>query len=267
MKTKKTTERKKRYPLRAALIVIGAALFAYGLGVISIIGTGHWFQLTPLLIGAFLVLLGLLVPFLSCHALLKWAVVALAVFVLANVGVFEARIIREAGTEPAADADWVIVLGAKVNGRAPSLTLYNRSKAAAAYLSQNRRTLAVTTGGRGADEGMEESLCAKEVIVSSGVDPARVMTEEKSTSTQENLLFAREIIEAAGGSRDDSVVIVTSGFHVYRTKKLAASVGFSNVSAKASKDLPYLVPYYYFREYAANLFESVAGHFDETEAE
>ena len=129
------------------------------------------------------------------------------------------------------------------------------------------QSLAVTTGGRGADEGMEESLCAKEVIVSSGVDPARVMTEEKSTSTQENLLFAREIIEAAGGSRDDSVVIVTSGFHVYRAKKLAASVGFSNVSAKASKDLPYLVPYYYFREYAANLFESVAGHFDETEAE
>ncbi len=247
--------------VRTALLAAGIAIAVYGFSVIAVIGTGHWFQFTPILIGAGFVLLGLLVPFLARYRVLAWIVLIAIAAVLLNVAAFEAKIIREARTEPVADADWVIVLGAKVNGTTPSLSLYNRARTAASYLNGNLRTRAVTTGGRGADEGLEESVAAKRVLVSAGIDPARILTEEKSTSTQENFRFARAAIEAAGGSADDSVVIVTSAFHVYRAKKLAAAAGFSNVSAKGSEDLPLLVPYYYFREYAANLFGTVAGQF------
>ncbi len=259
---KERSPKPNRHPiLLIALIVLGAAVIAYGLSVIAIIGTGHWFQLTPLLIGAGFVLLGLLVPFLFRHKILGGIVLLVIAAGLLSVAVFETKIIREARTEPAADADWVIVLGAKVNGTTPSLSLYNRARTAASYLDENPRTRAVTTGGQGFDEGLAESLAAKNVLTGAGVAAERILTEEKSTSTQENLRYALEAIEAAGGSADDSVVIVTSAFHVYRAKKLAAAAGFSNVSAKGSKDLPLLVPYYYFREYAANLFGTVAGQF------
>ena len=247
--------------VRTALFAAGIAIAIYGFSVIAVIGTGHWFQFTPILIGAGFVLLGLLAPFLARYRVLAWIVLIAIAAVLLNVGVFEAKLIREARTEPVDDADWVIILGAKVNISTPSLSLANRCRAAVAYLNENPRTRAVATGGKGADEWIAESLATKIYLQSEGIDAARVLTEEKSTSTQENFRFAREAIEAAGGSADDSVVIVTSAFHVYRAKKLAAAAGFTDVSAKGSKDLPLLVPYYYFREYAANLFGTVAGHF------
>ena len=261
MNEERSPKQNRYWVLRIVLIALGAAVFAYGLTVIAIIGTGHWFQLTPLVIGAGLAVLGLLVPFLARHAAVGGIVCVLIIAVLANIAVFEVKIIREARTEPVPDADWVIILGAKVNISTPSLSLTNRCRAAVAYLRENPRTRAVATGGKGTDEWIAESFATKVYLKSEGIADERILTEEKSTSTQENLRYALAAIEAAGGSADDSIVIVTSAFHVYRAKKLAAATGFTNVSAKGSEDLAVLKPYYYFREYAANLFGTVAGQF------
>ena len=113
----------------------------------------------------------------------------------------------------------------------------------------------VTTGAQGVDEKMAEGEAAARILRSMGFDESRIITETKSTTTQENFKYAREIIAANGGTIYDGVVVVTSYFHLYRALRLAKEAGFENVSGLGSKGLDILLPHYYFREYAALMKE------------
>lgn len=258
---KKSAPKKKKSLFKTLLILFGALLFAYGLLVLAVIGTGHWFNFMPCAFGAFFVLLGLLVPFFKRHKKIGLTFLLLILVVFVNFVIFEVTIIREANVPPETDADWVIVLGAKVNGTTPSLVLRKRAEGASDYLAENAGAIAVTTGGKGFDEGMTEAEAAKNTMISFGTDASRILVENESTSTLENLENTRDIIRKAGGSLNDSVVIVTSDFHIYRAKKLASSLGYTSVSALKTRGLFFLNPYYFAREYAATIWERFHGNF------
>ena len=55
---------------------------------------------------------------------------------------------------------------------------------------------------------------------------SRILTEDRSTSTLENLTFSKQAIEAAGGD-PSRVAIVSSAYHLYRAKRMAASLGMA----------------------------------------
>ena len=212
-------------------------------------------------------------------------VLCLICLCLINFGIFEAQVLKFAHSEPDKDPCWVIVLGAKVKpGNVPSLEYAVRLQTAAEYLSScaaensgscksaNQTSSAseknnirlILTGGKGSDEPASESSVGYSYIKNlikvgnspdSVISENRIYLEEKSTSTTENLKFAREIIEAAGGSATDSVVIVSSSFHLYRASLLAREQGYTNTSFLGSTGLKILIPYYYVREYAAYVRE------------
>jgi uncharacterized SAM-binding protein YcdF (DUF218 family) len=58
----------------------------------------------------------------------------------------------------------------------------------------------------------------REVAIASGVPAEAILLERESTSTRENLLFARPILEARGFR---TVALVTSGCHVRRAAAVA----------------------------------------------
>ena len=58
-----------------------------------------------------------------------------------------------------------------------------------------------------------------------GIAPERIVKEENSTSTLENLAFSKAIIEALGGDTAEGVAIVTSEYHLYRAKAFASELG------------------------------------------
>ena len=254
--------------------VLAAACAAYGSCVFAILGPGMWFNYIWFIAAGALVLLGAFFFLLRTHWLIKAAAALIIVLCLVNFGIFEFRAIRCSRQVPQADARWVIVLGAKVNGSTPSVEFRERIEAAADHIRKAdaaRSTSSdaypgplatvIATGGKGSDEGEAEGeVCARE-LAALGIDPARILIENRSTTTQENLLFAKELIEAGGGSTADGVVIVSSGFHLYRASELAHACGYSSVSGLGSKGLPILVPHYFVREYAAYVKESAMGHF------
>lgn len=148
------------------------------------------------------------------------------------------------------DLAYIVVLGAKVNGTAPSRTLRERIDAAAAYLHENPNTIAVVSGGQGSDEGISEAQCIYNGLVQRGVASERIWLEDRATSTWENLNFSLELIQDKAGSRPEEIGLVTSDFHLYRGKLFAKKCGIQAYGIPGRTENRLYFFNYYLREIA-----------------
>ncbi len=151
---------------------------------------------------------------------------------------------RAAMTKPDPDAT-VLVLGCQVKNGKPGRMLTARLERALDHLEENPGSICILCGGRGEDEAIEEAAAMHEWLVDRGVDPARLIMEDRSTSTEENLLNAQTIIREQGFN--DSVAIVTDGFHEYRAIGHAESIGLTAGAVPVRTSMLYF-PTYYVRE-------------------
>lgn len=140
----------------------------------------------------------------------------------------------------------VVVLGCKVNGEHPSKMLRHRLEAAYDYLSENEDITCIVSGGKGPDERISEAECMYNYLVELGINSDRIIIEDKSTSTYENIKFSYEIIERMNLPRD--ITIVTDGFHEYRASIIAKKQGINSYSVYA-KTTKIDLPYYWLREW------------------
>lgn len=159
----------------------------------------------------------------------------------------EIPIVGSAIAEPKADAEYVIVLGAAVYGKKPSTTLHRRLDRAIRYLNGNPRAKAVVSGGQGEGEDISEAECMRRYLLENGIGPDRILTEDQSTSTKENLAFSKKAIKADGGDVSN-VVIVSSAYHLYRAKKIAAIIGMHADGIASSDGYPIYMLGMYIRE-------------------
>mgnify|MGYP006315732307 CR=1 FL=1 len=65
--------------------------------------------------------------------------------------------------------DAVIVLGAAVHGKTPSLTLKRRLETAVKYYNQNPEVIIVVSGGKGPQEDITEAEAMKQYLIKKGV--------------------------------------------------------------------------------------------------
>ena len=152
------------------------------------------------------------------------------------------------------NSDTAIVLGCKVYGERPSLMLVARLEAAEQFLKENSDAKCILSGGKGADEDISEAECMRRYLVERGIAEERLYIEDKSASTEENLLFSKEIIKKQGLGRE--FVIITNEFHQYRASIVAEKTGL-NVTAKNGKSPLWLFPTYYVREMYGILYELI----------
>ena len=156
-------------------------------------------------------------------------IVCFAFFCFVEYFVFSA-----AFSAPKDGLDAIVILGARVNeDGAPSGSLRERIAAAAAYLRRNPDTVAVASGGRGEDEPMSEAQCIFERLTAAGIGADRILIEDRSTSTQENLSNSFALL----GDGISSVGIVTNDFHIYRALCTGRELGnylLSPVPARSS---------------------------------
>ena len=158
----------------------------------------------------------------------------------------EAEFVRAALTKPKQGADYVIVLGAQVKGTRPSKSLLRRIEAAAKYLKANPDAKLIASGGQGPREDITEAWCIYETLVQMGVSSDRILLEEHSVSTWENIQFSAAMV-----GKQKRFVIVTNGFHLYRAMKTAQMLGLHHVSGLAAGEEPILLLNYYVREFFA----------------
>lgn len=181
---------------------------------------------------------------------LIYALAAIGVLIFASTELF---IIKDSVAKPAKEADYLILLGAKVKGTEPSLILSTRIRAAVTYLTENPETKIVVTGGQGDDEDLTEAQCMYNELVEAGIEKDRILKEEKAADTKQNLTYSLHLMD----SKDSKAVVVTSDFHVYRAKKIAQKCGYQRVSTLSAKSPVLLVPNYYVREFFAVLKDNL----------
>lgn len=156
-----------------------------------------------------------------------WICFALALGIFVFV---EALILSRENANAKDGADVLIVLGAQWKPTGPSVVLRYRLEKAVHYLKVNRETKVIVSGGQGANEPIPEAEGMYSYLVEHGIDGSRILKEDRSTNTHENLKFSAELFD----KKNDSVVIVTNGFHVFRAEKLAAGQGYANVQGLAA---------------------------------
>ncbi|MGN0515397.1 YdcF family protein [Eubacterium sp.] len=141
----------------------------------------------------------------------------------------------------ATDESVIIVLGCRVKGKTPTKALYSRCLSASKFLKANPSAKAILSGGQGKDEHISEAECMYRIMTFLGTDESRLIKEEKSTSTYENLLFSKEFTDT------NRIAIATSEYHIYRAKLIANELGFS-ASGIPAKSIPVLRVSYFTRE-------------------
>ncbi|NWQ44417.1 YdcF family protein [Bacillus sp. EB106-08-02-XG196] len=144
------------------------------------------------------------------------------------------------------DADYIIILGARVKGEIPSLALQYRIDAAAKYMKKNKETIAIASGGQGPGEDITEAEAIKRGLLQHGVDGNRILLEDKSTDTVENITFSKKLIP----DHLETGLLVTNDFHLYRSKSIAKDQGLSLQGIPAETPTV-AIPKSYAREYLA----------------
>ncbi len=235
--------------------ILGLFLFVFPISLSVQLNIGN---LTGILVS--LILLGIGIRPEACvrcfRALPRWMRrgVCLLLAVILLLTCFLTGLMWHAASREPEDRSVVIVLGCMIYGDQPSLALRERLDAAIEYLQTEPDTVCILSGGQGSDEQISEALCMYNYMTARGIDPTRLIMEDKSTSTRENMLFSKAIIEEQGWSKQ--VAVVTNEFHEYRACYIASVVGLDPAAVPASTAW-WLLPTYYVRELYGILFEWV----------
>lgn len=151
---------------------------------------------------------------------------------------------------PRGTADAGVVLGAAVwSGNKPSPVLRERVRRAWELLSDNRVQFVVLTGGHAPSEKSEAEV-GRRLLMEMGADPTRLVKEERSGSTLEQILYIRDTLQHTQDWH--SFIIISDQFHLKRALEICA---FNRISAQGVSSESPLSPvslvFYHIRESAA----------------
>ena len=162
----------------------------------------------------------------------------------------EAVIIQASFGEADQKCQYIVVLGAKVDGTEPSVSLSDRIAAAYDYLTENPQVIAILSGGQGADEGISEAECMFRKLTAMGIDKDRLWLEDTSTSTWENLQNTLELIAYKTGTRPETIGLLSSEYHLFRASLFAKDCGVEAIGIPAKTSWFTLRINYFTREVA-----------------
>ena len=147
--------------------------------------------------------------------------------------VITGRLILSAGKGMTGQFQYMILLGAKVNGSEPSPILQDRINAAYTYLSAHEDVICIVSGGKANESRISEAKCMYDRLVAMGIEPERIWLEDQAINTKQNIRYSMVLIEDRTGSRPDSVGILSSDTHLMRAKLLAKRQGVAAITIPA----------------------------------
>lgn len=243
----------RRFPWRLAAAAILIALGAY----IDLFRMGYTVSACFLCaLGAVLIAAWLLRRKKTALRILRGAT-ALALAALI-AGAIPPILTAQKGDGDAA-APYLIVLGAQVRGETPSASLAERLTAAREYLIAHPETEAILSGGKGNGENLSEAEAMARWLTARGIGADRLIREERSASTRENLTYSFEMLKEMGYDPARGVAILSSEYHLYRACRMAEKLGAAPVGVAAHTGFWGLRWNYYLRESLAVWYMWVFG--------
>lgn len=213
--------------LRCILLIFGTVLFANG-GIMLITTNFNIGNILTLALGLILLLYGKYFDKINTKTP-KWikAVFVLGLCVIITFSVFIMAYGSNDNVTHKEDA--LIVLGAAVQGKTPSLVLKDRLDTAVEYHAQNPNAYIVVSGGKGPQEDISEAEAMEQYLLEKGVKKEKIIKEDNATSTYENFSFSLEILKKRFGD-NISIAFTTNDFHIYRAENIAKSAGIKDIT-------------------------------------
>ena len=149
--------------------------------------------------------------------LLKWTALFLAAVTLYSL-LCALSIVRYADKDEATPADCIIVLGAGTDGKIPNAVFRERLHHAVTLYENGYSGAILLTGGYTPGNEHSDAYIAGQYLLELGIPEDAILLEEKSTITQENLQFAKEIMESEGFS---TCILVSDPLHMKRSMMMA----------------------------------------------
>jgi uncharacterized SAM-binding protein YcdF (DUF218 family) len=168
-------------------------------------------------------------------ALVAIAALGLVLLAVAPIGPAMLLVLEERFPRPAAlpdKIDGILVLGGAVDpavSRTYGETVFNSSVARVlggiALARRHPEAKLVLVAGEGGfiPVGLAESRATLGFILEEGIPRERILLEERSRSTHENAVYAKEMLQPAAG---ESWVLVTSAYHMPRAVAAYEGVGW-----------------------------------------
>lgn len=250
------------------IAIMLTALFCLGYYVIIVSYAGFSSPLSGLWLFAF-------VAFFLAEALLaadrkfdflrlvpKWLLIVPAAALLVGGALFMlfySCVLSTIHAYPQGKADYCIVLGAQIRGENLTRSLRYRLDEAYEYYTDNTDCIIIVSGGQGEGESIPEAAAMSRYLISKGVPEDKIILEDKSVNTKQNLKFSYEIVKGGKGE-NSNVVICSNDFHIFRSVRLAKTIGYENVEGLAAKSDEILKLNYMIRDSLAIFKEILMGN-------
>ena len=130
----------------------------------------------------------------------------------------------------------MVILGCQVKPWGPSILLQDRLDKALDYLEDHPDMTVVVSGGQGPDEHVTEARAMADYLMEQGVEEERILLEEASHNTVQNLRYTARLLEEEGDDMEQDIVVVSNGFHLTRVRMLFGRIwgGDENLSTLAA---------------------------------
>lgn len=239
------------------LVLVGAVCFFYAFAM-YFSGFGGFLSFVWLIPAALgFLLAGVLAGKITLRKWQKRMMIYVLIPIIVIFLVVELIIFSAFFEKPKEEPAYIVVLGTTVYEDGPCYLLRQRLKEAAKWAETYEDAKIIVTGGQGETEPFTEgSEMRRYLIEELGISEDRIIVEEASMNTFENMTFSGEILEKEDENfsyEETPILIVTNNFHMYRAMQIARKAGFENISGAPSGTYIYLFPHYMVREFCAIL--------------
>ncbi len=161
--------------------------------------------------------------------LIRKPLAILLAVVLIAMAITSLPILLAVESQPQTPCDYLIVLGAGVDGDTPSPILQDRINTAYTYLTAHPDAICIATGGKGDDENISEAQCIFDHLTAMGIAPERIWMEDQATSTVENFRYSIQLLQNKTGGIPKNVGVLSSEFHLFRAGMMANDQGLDPI--------------------------------------
>ncbi len=166
---------------------------------------------------------------------------------------------------PAFDRDCILILGCQIT-KAGTVTplLQGRADRALDFArmqedSQGPALLFIPSGGQGPDEVVPEAEAIRRYLREKGVPEDRILAEDQSANTYENLRNSAALIRERLGGREPRIAFSTTNYHVFRAGILARQLGLQ-AEGIGSPTRSYFWINAFIREFIATMYSERKKH-------
>ena len=145
----------------------------------------------------------------------------------------------------------IVVLGSSTPQGKPSPALVQRLDLANKLAHKYPNARVIVSGGVDFRQTVAEARVMSDYLQAKGLGVERIVLEDRSTSTHENLVFSLRLLQSEGQGGDTPMLLVSSDFHTLRAAKIARKAGWTQVTTAGAVTPLYMRYNAWLREYFA----------------